>query len=112
MTKFLPSDDNNSNNGMFSTLYNNIFEKANIHSSTNSEINTYTDAINNRRIDLLSHVAHNIESENILLCVRGIDNISSENVATLVCDRLKGNIKMNSSPLKFDKYYERVQVAV
>lgn len=79
-------------------------------SDNNGWMKSYRDAINDRRIDLLAQVLNNCEGDRILMSVNDIDNIKSSIVSTLLQRRLTGDISINKPVLKYDAYYERVQV--
>ena len=76
----------------------------------NEWMKSYRDAVNNRRIDLLAQVLNNCDGNKILMSVGDIDNIKSSIVSTLLQRRLTGDISIGKSVLKYDAYYERVQV--
>ena len=71
---------------------------------------SYRDAVNNRRVDLLAQVLNNCQGEKILLSVDDVDNIKSPIVTQLLQRRLTGDIDIGKPVLKYDTYYERVQV--
>jgi len=71
---------------------------------------TYRDSVNNRRMDLLAQVLNNCRGEKILLSVDDVDNIKSPIVSQLLQRRLTGDIDIGKPVLKYDTYYERVQV--
>ena len=71
---------------------------------------SYRDAVNNRRVDLLAHVLNNCQGEKILLSVDDVDNIKSPIVSQLLQRRLTGDVDIGKPVLKYDTYYERVQV--
>lgn len=71
---------------------------------------SYRDAVNNRRVDLLAQVLNNCKGDRILMSVDDIDNIKSPIVSELLQRRLSGDIEIGKPVLKYDTYYERVQV--
>eukprot|EP01083_Nonionella_stella_P014923 41797_1 len=73
---------------------------------------SYRDAVNNRRIDLLAQVLNNCEGDKILMSVDGIDNITAPIVTQLLQRRLTGEAEIKKPVLKYDTYYERVQVDI
>ena len=92
---------------------NNSLKKKYFDEMTNDEwMVTFRDAVNNTRINLISHVIHNSNGDRMLMCVDDIDNIPADIVSKLIIKRLKGELKLDKSPLKYDEYYERVQVMI
>jgi len=71
---------------------------------------SYRDAVNNRRVDLLAQVLNNCEGEKILMSVDDIDNMKASIVSQLIQRRLTGEVEIGKPVLKYDTYYERVQV--
>ena len=78
--------------------------------STQNWMETYRDAVNNRRIDLMAHVINNVEGEKIVVPVSAIDDIPGDLVTTLLVRRLTGQVAIRSAPMKFDPMYERVSI--
>ncbi|ETO01236.1 hypothetical protein RFI_36204, partial [Reticulomyxa filosa] len=74
-------------------------------------IRTYHDALLNRRIDVFAHVINNVEGEKIVVPIRDIDDAPLSWVSRNLVKRLTGAFPITKSPLKFDPYFERVEVA-
>ncbi len=116
----------NNNNGSFNEFMNNVKNLGTgsvLHRKHLPELNiddvsskdwckSYRDAVNNRRIDLLAQVLNNCEGDKILMCVDNVDNIKSSVVMQLLQRRLTGVIDIGKPVLKYDTYYERVQVDI
>jgi len=92
-----------------------MYKKSNLKLDTNTkqkdEIKTYQDAIISRRIDLMAHVINNVEGEKIVVPIRTVDIVPLPWVSRNLMGRLTGALPMVKPPLKFDTYYERVEVA-
>jgi len=73
---------------------------------------SFRDVVNNRRVDLIAHVLNNCEGDRILMAVDDVDNIKSPIVSQLLMRRLTGDVDIGKAPLKYDTYYERVQVHI
>ena len=73
---------------------------------------SYRDAVNNRRVDLLALVLNNCEGDKILMSVGDIDNMKASIVSQLIQRRLTGEVEIGKPVLKYDTYYERVQVDI
>merc|ERR1719229_720442 len=101
------------NLGSGSALHMKTLPELNIDDvSGNNWCKSYRDAVNNRRIDLIAQVLNNCEGDKILMSVDSIDNIKPSIVLQLLQRRLNGQIDIGKPVLKYDTYYERVQVDI
>jgi len=71
---------------------------------------TYCEAVQNKRLDIVSHTVNNMESESSVIGVKATQDMSAECVMEMVVKRMTGEIEVGV-PISYHDDHDRVSVA-